>query len=431
MVTAVNNPALSTLQNILVYNIKVDGIPLNLSPSEIKNVEIQNAENQHEAAVITTILTKSQISTFVNKRIEFTYGKKTNANTFYGYILTVSPSSGYQEDTVVDLYCIGPTWPMQGGFPKFETNVTVPEMFARIINGVKGSNTTSSYYEGYRLGVQVDRDASDFIWPALAQTNESDWEFLQSLAERIGYCIYNYKGVVRLVKPIRVLTRTMPVAKTFLKGDDVLDPTRELLEWNATTQSLEIRDNVQPSFGFFDENNKGAFSKPPTPNSPFRFVADTPSKSRAMAEQYENAAWINRIDYWNNQATARINGNADLFPGTTISVKVSGNLNPSNKNDYDGVWLVRGVRHVLTHNSFQTDLDLARDANTFTTNVTTGNFWTPKVNTGAPTIRWDYEHQRWASSWTKVEYVSENFVYKTATNGNISASTAKDMVPVK
>jgi hypothetical protein len=223
----------------------------------------------------------------------------------------------------------------------------------------------------------------------------------------------------------------MPVSQTFLKGDDVLDPTRELLEWNATTQSLEIRDNVQPSFGFFDEKNKGAFSKLPMPNSPFRFVADTPSKSRAMAEQYENASWINRIDYWNNQATARINGNAGLFPGTTISVKVSGNLNPSSKNDYDGVWLVRGVRHSLTHNSFQTDLDLARDANTFPTNVISGNFWTPKANNGAPSLSWDYEHQRWASSWTKVEYVSETFIENVAPNGNITADTAPDMVPVK
>jgi hypothetical protein len=431
MPTAINNPALSTLQNILVYNIQVDGIALNLSPSELKKVEVENKENQHEAALITTQLTKAQISKFAGKRIQFTYGKKTSPATFYGYILTVTPSSEYQQDTVVDLLCIGPTWPLQGGSPKFETNLTAQDMFVKIIKGVKGSNASNSYYEGYSLGVQVDRNASDFVWPALAQTNESDWEFLICLAERVGYCIYVYNGVIRLVKPIRVLTRTRPVTSSFIKGDDVLDPTRALLEWNATTQSLEIRDNIQPSFGFFDEDNKGAFSKLPTPNSPFRFVADTPSKSRAMAEQYENASWINRIDYWNNQATARVNGNAALVPGTTVPIQVSGVAGTASKNDSDGIWLVRGVHHILTHNSFQTELDLARDTNTLPTNLIARNFWEPKVNSGSPKMSWDYEHERWVSSWSQVEYVSETLITDTYVNGNITATTAPDMVPVR
>jgi hypothetical protein len=150
-----------------------------------------------------------------------------------------------------------------------------------------------------------------------------------------------------------------------------------------------------------------------------------------MAEQYENASWVNRINYWNNQATARVNGNASIVPGTVVPIQVSGIAGRTGTNDHDGTWLVRGVNHVLTHNSFQTELDLARDTTTLPINVITRNFWEPKYNNGTPKMNWDYEHKRWTSSWSQVEYVSETLVTDTPVNGNITASTAVDMIPVK
>lgn len=382
MPVSVVNPALSSLQRIFVYNIEIDGEALNLSASEIKQVDISNTEGRHEMARITTQLTKTQIDRFINKPISFTYGRRSANNNFYGYVVSITPNREYQKDTFVDIMCLGPTWLMQNGSPRFVRNATAPSLFAQIVTS-------------YNLGAQID--SHFYSWPALAQSDESDWEFLKTLAARIGYVIYNYRGVVRLVKPLRVLLET-PVYQSYIKGDDVLDQTRELLDWTATTQSLRLRENIKPVFGYFDGEVATASSAAVT--FPSRIRTDTPIRNRDMATAYSNA-WDNRIDFWNQQAEARINGNARVVPGTNIAVQVSGRR--AGKNDYDGVWMVRGVKHTLTHSSFQTQLDLARDSTQNPVNTNERWFW--NVDQGSPRVLMDAANSRWKCSWSSIETI--------------------------
>jgi hypothetical protein len=414
---AVTNPALSALAGLLVYDVLINDEAVNLTSSEISQVGVTNAEGQHEAAVVTTQLTKPQISRFVDKPISFNYGSSINSNTFYGYVVAITPNQNYQDDSIVDIACIGVTWPMQNGTQKFVRNITAPDMFAAIVTGGFRQDVST----GYNLGAQVDTHS--YVWPILAQSNESDWEYLLTLAERVGYAVYNYRGVVRMVKPLRILTET-PVFASFIKGDQILDQTRTLLDWQATTQSLNVRQNILPSFGFFDgttaatsltPTSAGVLSAFPQGSSPVAAIpvipatsstsqsnlispysvrTDTPVKDRGMADTYSQA-WKNRIDFWNEQAEARINGNARIVPGVNISVQVSGVQNAV--NDYDGVWMVRGVKHTLTHSSFQTLLDLARDTTSKPVNATDNWFW--NVPRGAPKVIRDPATNKWKSSW--------------------------------
>lgn len=389
MVVSVNNAALNNLQQILVTDVEIDGELLNLSTSELKQVRISNLENKHESAVITTQLTKAQIDRYINKTITFNYGPRLASRSFYGYVIVINPNQDYQQDALVDITCFGSTWPLQSGEPRFFVNRTAPSVFAEVV-------------ASHRLGCQVDNHP--YVWPALSQTEESDWEFLQTLATRIGYSIYIYNGVVRLVNPIRVMSET-GIYQRFIKSDDVLDPTRRLLDFNPSTQSLKIRDNVKPAFGYFDGTvptltaAKGTY--------PYRMSTDTPIKDRDMGKVYSEA-WERRIDFWNQQATIRINGNASLVPGINISVQVSGN--PTGRNEYDGTWFVRGVEHSLTNNSFQTALVVARDQNTtrsvnidfrwFYTNTTQGNPRLVKVEAGNPPTK------KWESTWRNTEFTT-------------------------
>lgn len=388
MVVSVNNAALNTLQQILVSNVEIDGELLNLSTSELKQVRISNTENRHEAAVITTQLTKTQIDRYINKTITFNYGPRFTGRTFYGYIIVINPNQDYQQDALVDIHCFGTTWPLQSGEPRFYTNRTAPSVFGDIVTS-------------HNLGCQVDEHP--YTWPALAQTEESDWEFLQTLATRIGYSIYVYNGVVRLVNPVRVMAET-GVYQRFIRSDDVLDTTRQLLDFNPSTQSLRIRDNVKPSFGYFD-GEVPTLTKPKGV-LPYKMSTDTPIKNRDMGQVYSEA-WERRIDFWNQQATARINGDASIIPGINISIQVSGNT--AGRNEYDGTWFVRGVEHSLTNNSFQTALDLARDDMTerlintdfrwFFTQANQGNPRLVKVEKGNPPSKF------WESTWREVETI--------------------------
>lgn len=377
MVVAVTNPAQSSLQRILVRDLVVDDEALNLTPSELFQVKVLFQENSHDTAIITTQLTKTQITRFVDKPVSFSFGKSYRENEFYGYVVSITPNRGYQDDTIVDIRCLGPTWTLQGGAPRFATNVTAPGLFSEIVNSVD-------------LAAQVD--SQPYVFPSLANTNGSDWEFLQYLAHQIGFTIFTYKGMVRLVDPSRILTQT-PVYATYFKGDDILDPTRELLDWDATTASLNLRENKKPVYGFFDAESPAVTAK----DSAKRFDITRPIQDRNMAKTYEDA-WNRRIDFWNSEAAARIQGDARVYPGTNVAVKVSGLRGKS--NDHDGTWLVRGVSHSLTHNSFQTLLELARDSFAGIVNTDTSWFWT--TGRGDPSLYWDLDKKRWRSRWVGV-----------------------------
>jgi hypothetical protein len=390
MVVAVNNAALNSIQQILITDVEIKGELLNLTSSELKQVRMSNAENKHESVVITTQLTKAQIDRYVGAPITFHYGPRFSGSTFYGYVITINPNQDYQQDTIVDITCFGSTWPMQSGQPRFFLNSKASDVVANIVNS-------------HSLGCQVEDDP--YRWPALAQTDESDWEFIQTLAMRHGFAIYIYNGVVRMLNPKRVLNQS-EVRQRYIRSDDVLDPSRQLLDFNATTQSLRIRDNVKPSFGYFD-GVVPRLSQPLTV-SPYRMSNDTPVKDKGMSDAYSEA-WERRIDFWNQQATARINGNANIIPGVNISVQLSNN--PSGRNEHDGVWFVRGVEHSFTNNSFQTSLDLARDTIGISPRNTDYRGTLSSTTQGSPKMqsvtRGNPPKKYWASSWTVPEFIRD------------------------
>lgn len=385
---SVNNPALNSIQQIPVYNISVDGELVNLSNSELKQVKIQNSEGKHEAAVITTQLTKTQIDQFVGKPITFKYGSRVNANVFNGYVITITPSQNYKKDALVDIACLGVTWIMQVGKPRRFIDTTIDSAFSQLVLP-------------HGLGVQADKHY--YRWPSLAQTDESDWAFLQTLAHKVGYCVYVNRGVVRLVSPERII-RDTGAFQHYVRSDDILDTSRKLLEFNPTTQSLRIRDNMKPSYGYFEN------TEPQVSGSinvyPYRMTTDTPIKSKDMANVYSEA-WNRRVDFWNHQATARINGNANIIPGMNISIQLGNGL--AGKNEHDGVWLVRGVEHSITNNSFQTMLDLARDRiTTKSTNIDFSWFFsTSKQGSPLLSISEVDNIKKWKSSWTYPEFITD------------------------
>lgn len=390
MVVAVNNAALNSIQQILISDLEIKGELLNLTASELKQVRISNAENKHESAVITTQLTKAQIDRYVGEPVTFRYGPRFSGGTFYGYVLTINPNQDYQKDTIVDIACFGTTWPMQSGQPRFFPRRTASSVLAEIIIG-------------HRLGCQIEDNP--YVWHALAQTEESDWEFIQTLATRLGYAVYVHNGVVRVLNPKRVLTES-EVYQRYIRSGDVLDPSRRLLDFNPTTQSLRIRDNVKPSFGYFD--GSVARLSQPLGTYPYRMSVDTPIKDRDMAGVYSEA-WERRIDFWNQQATARVSGNAMIMPGVNVSIQVSGN--PSGRNEYDGVWFVRAVEHSFTNNSFQTALSLARDTIGTTFRNTDYRATLSSTTQGNPklvkTLRGNPPKTYWESTWKNPEFIQD------------------------
>jgi hypothetical protein len=158
-----------------------------------------------------------------------------------------------------------------------------------------------------------------------------------------------------------------------------------------------MRQNISPSYGFFS-NTSGVDSATlsdslDTPQ--YRFVPDVAVSDQKMAETYKNA-FARKTDFWRQKAVARVAGDATITPGTLVSIKIS--RSSSVGNDYDGAWLIDGVEHSLTHNSFQTEVVLLRDAHSRLSNT---NFHGLLDNQTRPTIvqgRTSNDELRWECS---------------------------------
>lgn len=389
---SVANPALSPNGVIAVGRITINEELLNKSQAELIQVVVTNGNGEHEEAIITTQLDKEKMDSLVDKVVTFTFGQRGGLHTFFGYVSRINPSRNYQTDTVADIVCLGTTWVLRTGRPRFFTNQQVPQVGAAIV---------SSGNLGYLA------NGGGYAWPSLAQSDDSDWAFLSDLAVRAGRMLVQRRGVVMLLDPLRILREEGPYLQ-LLKGDDILDTTRQLLDFQPTSTSANLRENVRPTFGYFQG---GVASLTHPVGAPFVFNADFPVESKEMADAYDES-WYRKVSFWNQSASARIQGNATITAGVMVSIHLTGTTQI--RNDYDGMWLVTRVTHSITHNSFQTQLDLARDDKDQTqrranvSSVFPGFFHGAKP--GDPNVLLsvvDTGNKRWVSSWKTPQYISD------------------------
>lgn len=382
--TFVLDPAITALgSGLLVNTILANGEPLQIET--LKEVTIDSQDYAHEQAIISVTLTTPQVNSLQDSTIKFTYGPRLALSTFYGYISEIAPSRNYQENMMYDLTCTGATRPLQEyGKPRFYTKKTITAIVADLITQ-------------RHLGVQVEQ--SDFQFASLAQTSQSDWEFILAVAKLAGFSVYNYQGVVRIVNPMRILNESGPSIR-LIKGDEVLDKSRVLLDFQPIAYSTKKPKHTQPAFGYFNNGNPQVTH---VPDENYNFHSDTPILDKSMADFFVKA-WDSNSDYWVQKATARIQGNTSIHPGVMVSVQISGSS--VIQHDYDGLWLVQGTRHSITAGSFQTSLVMARDNKKRLANTDTKP-WTQTAQ-GHPQMSQKSVEDDWQSSWKTPEYISAN-----------------------
>jgi hypothetical protein len=393
--TVVINPA-AERSSLLVNNIEINHQPLP-GATTLLEVVVTSKENKHETATITTRLESTKVDALKDNRpVAFTYGPARNSNVFYGYTNSVTASKAYQQDGTYDIECFGTTGVLQEGKPRFYTNQTVPQMVADIV-------------KSHSLGVQVDEHS--FAFPTYAQTDGTDWAAIVELASFIGCVLYNYRGVVRLVNPLRVLSETAPVIK-LIRGETSLDPARQLLEFTPASRSETLASLVTPVFPYFDSTTP-ALSSPLDANH--RLYTDGPILSKEMAEVAE-ASWTSGTESWTQAAIGRIAGNPNVIPGSVVSVNTGGS--GVIDHDFDGLWLVREVQHNISTKSFQTMVALGRpDKVPTNTNTEYKPFWTLSPSGRPQVVR---NGDVWESSWKTVSTISSHLYPTLSTTSNTS-----------
>ena len=256
-----------------------------------------------------------------------------NVQTWYGYVNhhTIDANSDSGSTAMQVTYsCIGTSKPMNTDKTRTWGEVTGTYIAKKIAG---------------EYGFRAILSTTNWVLPYEVQSNESDFHFLNRIADKVGYRFWVSGGTLYFIDPIVILQGSggQAVPQYYLdKSVLYLDTIRNF--------NLSIGDNipggaqtVRTIYGI-DETTGQPFhlkaSNATATSNITQITSEWPVTSRNEAQNIVDA-WQGRSQFW-LAATAELYGTTYVYPGKLIYL--SGNqLN----NEAWGYWIVSSADHVL------------------------------------------------------------------------------------
>jgi hypothetical protein len=314
----------------------------------------------------------------VGQRVSFIYGVSPRTEMFVGYISSVVPESRFKSSLNYVVNMLGATAVMQSVKQRFDK-------FKMVHEAVRDR----AYYR--YLG--FIGDTHPFVLSAVAQSSDTDWEKCISLARFIGYALFNWNGVVRLHNPVNLFTQ-YPYT-TLTMSDNVLDTDRKLMDFKPGDFSDLLLAKQPVEASYFDSGGTvHTYRQESNRSNPsYQPVTAYPAASETVAQVMIDASKITMLR-WTQAGTARISGDASIYPGMIVTIN-SGNS--SSASLYNGRWLVAKVQHSMDRVTFNTELSVTRPPVVpMYTQSAFQHFW-QATDRGRPNL--SVREGEWFSSW--------------------------------
>lgn len=366
----------TTRPNLPVSRLTIDGEVLD--SSILVKLHVTKAVGRHDDAKISLLWPTTKSADIERKPITFSYGSGTHSGRFHGYVYATEKEQQFQKQPLTTIHCLGATWPMRRVEPRLFVNRTAQQILDEVTRP-------------HGLSARVDE--SNYTFPRLAQTAGTDWEVVLELGSRLGMLTTSSNGVVRLVNPFSEISKRVP-SKRLEKSTQVMDPEfLNLMDFSPTNSVTTNREHLQPTFGYFGSDGSVTTYVPDCDPADMavlsnRYVPDAPT-----ALQHVEA--MTRWNNFNQRAAARVRGDGSVNPGDPVSVNTG--VSSTIVDDYDGMWLVASVAHIIDSKSFYTSLNLVRDEYrrpVFNTDYQ--RFW-ERDNRLLPSL--SLVNGKWVSSW--------------------------------
>ena len=320
----------------VIYSIYVNGVVDNNFPLD---VELQQCWGKHDMFCIRIEYPRTFTGVNIlqlwpdNAPVQIIWGRRPdNIQTWYGYVnhknIKGNADSG-SKALQVTYFLLGTSKPMNTDKTRTWGQVT-PTYIARKI--------ASEY------SMRAILTSTSWVLPYEVQTNESDFKFLNRMADKTGFRFWASNGTLYFIDPTVVLqnnvqqgTPTYYLDKRFTN----LDTIREF--------DMNKGDNLPGG----TKTTRTMFGVDPTSGQVLQITADTdqvtdvsqiskdwPIENYSTGKNLVNA-WQSRSQFWLS-ATAELYGNAYLYPGKMIYLQ--GLQLP---NDAQGYWIVASANHIL------------------------------------------------------------------------------------
>lgn len=369
----------STRGRVPVYSPKLKGEALDVSP---QSLSMSMTDSQHDSgslAVVSTTLENTD--GIIDSPISFYYGIPPRTELFQGYVTEVTDEQAAKGQLSFTMGLLGPTKVTFTGKPRFWTAKSATSAISDLAN---------------TNGLGVGGHTDSYLWKSLAQTTESDWEMIDDLTSRLGWCLFNRYGVVIIYDPMKEYETAGCYTRLVQDLSDVNSTDRNMIEFNFETVSNMVKDNLGTTFSYFTTANTVQTTTQAGEYSGYVYETDKVVRDQAEAEARMRAATA-KIESWGDVAMARVWGDADFFPGMLVQIVTASEryVQPAG----DGCWLIRSVGHSADNQQFQTILILTRPTSMNHTQYRAYvPFWqelTPQKSRPSLTLDQDV----WVSSW--------------------------------
>ena len=139
-----------------------------------RRVELIQKRGRHDVLVME-FTTVSPIWFDVLKTgipMEFTWKQKSNTGNWIGYVSHVTKTVISQKENVMEVHCVGSSYPLKERATRVFENSTIPEAIETI---------------GMEFGFKVISDVHTTRFPQLVMAGHSYWEWIQEQVQKIGF----------------------------------------------------------------------------------------------------------------------------------------------------------------------------------------------------------------------------------------------------
>ena len=291
--------------------------------------------------------------------VQFTWKQDTLEKNWIGYVSSVSKQNAPQRTNIMQVMCVGGTFPLKQRVTRVFQNSTVPDAVSQI---------------AFEFGFKVITDVHDVVFPQLAITGNSYWEWIQEQARRIGYGVI-IDGMTLVFRPIdKLIDMTFSNAPVLSMGNAAAPFNTQFLDRTLDQFNIIYGDNVENSNNFRTVKNVGGVD--PTTGTEL-FSSSDPAiigdqlrsdVSQSLFNEYRTDKVINTLAEAANAAhaaaqasrfgiPANIKGQGDprLRPFGSVFVAGTGNLT-------DGFWVINGVHHMFHQiGDYQVEMAVSTD----------------------------------------------------------------------
>lgn len=335
--------------------IRISGVEVDYT--SIMGADLVLEENKHDLLVLKfSGVPPSLINQYLNAPVLFNIDSGTfRSQLFTGYVSNVEPvtqanlgyvnNSPFQE---VNVYCVGASYYMKA-------------LSNKVWNPPTLGNVVSSMSKKYGFSADFPRD--QYTPLGLSQTAESDWSFLVKAVNKYSYRVSVhgthihvwdvYSATGRASSYHELITNSNPGGAqpcTILKFEAYMGALSSSGYSSSTTVSYLDRQGNSLSVNTRDIKADSGLGK--------KFVSDFENFAASSTQSFEEAQReLLRIKKANMPFSAHVEltAGAGIVPGGIVNVLNYG-------SDFDGLWYVKSVKHVLSQAHYLTHLEITKDA---------------------------------------------------------------------